>query len=694
MKKLIILSIITVLFAQVNWAQDVPFKGSNFKDKKEQFKTALAQFEKGQEFLEAGNELIYIVKNPGNNFKAALIEFDKAYKFNPKSAQLNFFMGNAYLYTNEKYKANKYLQAAKKLNPEVDNFLYFYLGMSAQLDMEFSTAIKHYKKFEASNKSKHVETLGRMLKKRIKECKNGIELVKIPGRLWIDNVKEINSTEDDYSPCITTDGTTLMLTSRRKNDHKKDEVGAYDGDVYVTELNNGKWAAPKNMGSPINTPDDETASMLSYDGTKLLTFRNEGDDYNVFESKLKGAKWSPPMKFHRSLNTIANQTYASYDVNRRKIYFISDKKTGSNSKGTEIYFCSLKNNSRTDYGAAETVGIDVNTKFNEGSVYIHPRGDIMYFCSEGHNSMGGYDIFMSKKKYGKWQPPVNMGYPINTPYDDYFFAVTASEKYAYIASNREGGKGGLDIYKITFWGDEKELSTTTEDYLLASIANPIQNVNIEKKVKVDKTALTVFKGKTIDAISGKSVEATIELTDNSTGKIIETFKTNSATGKFLISLVAGKNYGIAVKADGYLFHSENFDVTEPTGFNMINKTIELKNIKKGSKIALRNIFFASGKSTLTSQSNPELDRLVKLLKDVPALKIEISGHTDNVGSESMNSKLSKDRANAVVNYLTTKGIASSRLTAKGYGSARPVASNDNSDGRQQNRRTEFEILAN
>lgn len=690
------LSIFVGLFfiGGVSLAQDVEFKAGNFKEQKDEFKAALEHFEKGQEFLKAGNEAIYAVVDPGNNFKAAIKEFDIAYKFNPKSALLNFYLGNAYLYTNEKYKAKKYLDEAFKLNPEVDDFMDFYRGMAAQLDMDFANAIKLYKKFEANSKSKQIESLGRMLTQRIKECQSGTELVAKPERVWIDNVKNLNSAQDDYSPCITTDGTTIMITSTRSNGHQPNEVGDYDGDIYVSEYENGKWSAPKNMGAPLNTQFDETASMLSYDGTKLLSFKKEGDDYNVYESKLSGRNWSSPEAMHRSLNTIANQTYASYSTNRRRIYIVTDKLTGGESKGTDIYELGLMNNSSTEYGSATSVGIEINTKFNEGSVYIHPRGDLMYFCSEGHNSMGGYDIFVSRRKQGKWQEPENLGYPINTPYDDYFFAVTASGKFAYIASNREGGQGGLDIYKVTFWGDPKEFNSSTEDYLLASIANPIQEVQIEREVKVDKTALTVFKGATIDAISRKPVEATIDITDNGTGQVIETFTTNSATGKFLLSLTAGKNYGIAVKAPGYLFHSENFDVVEPTGFNMINKTIELKNIKKGSKIALRNIFFDSGESTLKSESNSELDRLVQLLKDVPSLVIEISGHTDNVGSETMNAKLSQSRADAVVAYLVGKGIKKERLKSKGYGSSQPVASNSSADGRQQNRRTEFEILEN
>ena len=192
----------------------------------------------------------------------------------------------------------------------------------------------------------------------------------------------------------------------------------------------------------------------------------------------------------------------------------------------------------------------------------------------------------------------------------------------------------------------------------------------------------------------KPVEANIEITDNVTGKAIETFTTNSATGKFIITLASGKNYGIAVKADKYLFHSENFDIPNGAADNLVNKVIELKNIAIGSKIALRNIFFDIGKSTLRPESNSELDRLLKLMKEVPTLKIEISGHTDNTGSATLNETLSQSRAEAVVAYLTSKGIAANRMVAKGYGASKPIASNNSEDGKQQNRRTEFEIKGN
>jgi outer membrane protein OmpA-like peptidoglycan-associated protein len=420
--------------------------------------------------------------------------------------------------------------------------------------------------------------------------------------------------------------------------------------------------------------------------------RVEDGQCDIFESKLVGADWSAPTKLPVAISSDpANERFASNSADGWSIYFNRDN--ANRETGYEVMYSSMQSKLRQNYMAAAMIST-VNSKFNEGPIYVHLDGETMYIASEGDGSLGGYDIFVSKNINGTWSEPKNLGYPINTQYDDFFFSTTANGKYAYIASNRAGGSGGYDIYKVTFWGTEKEPVMATEDYLLASIVNPIADNSIEESVTVKKKSFTVFKGITIDAISRKPVEAEIEITDNTTGKVIETFTTNSATGKFIITLASGKNYGIAVKAEGYLFHSENFDIPMGSADNLVNKVIELKNIKVGSKIALRNIFFDTGKSVLRSESNAELDRLVKLMNDVPGLKVEISGHTDNTGSAKANQTLSQDRAQAVVAYLTSKGIAASRMTAKGYGQDAPIATNDTADGRQQNRRTEFEITGN
>ncbi|MEK6615571.1 MAG: OmpA family protein, partial [Bacteroidota bacterium] len=202
-----------------------------------------------------------------------------------------------------------------------------------------------------------------------------------------------------------------------------------------------------------------------------------------------------------------------------------------------------------------------------------------------------------------------------------------------------------------------------------------------------------LKGTIFDAVTKKLLEADVELIDNSKNQVIATFQSNSVTGKYLVSLPSGGNYGIAVKKEGYLFHSENFDIPDTAAYIEAVKNIGLKVLSVGTKIVLRNIFFDFDKATLRPESTTELERLTQLLTANPTMKIEIAGHTDSKGADDYNLKLSQSRAQSVVNYLSTHSIAQSRLTAKGYGETKPMATNDTDEGRQLNRRTEFEILS-
>ena len=675
-----------------SFAQDIEFKASNFKEDKEGFKTAKETFELGLEQWELGNEKAFMVKSPELFFVKALKHFETVYKFNPNSAELNFKMGVCHAYSTSRVKCIPYFKKAYELNPLVDPFMNYYMGLVNQFEGNFREAITFYDKFEAEYKK--ADDFAKFVKQRKVECKSAIALIDQPIRAWIDHVPSLSTEFDDFAPSISMDGSEIIFTSNRPNSHTPNEEGIYDNDIYSATYNDNKWSKPQALKGKINTEGDDVSNNLFFDGTKMLMSKDNGaGNTDIYESFLKGDTWTDPVGFSRDINFKSNERYAAYNYNDRAIYFAKDKEGGVN--GYDIFMSGVKVKRERSYGLPR-MEQGVSSNFNDGPIYMHPDGKTMYFASEGFNSMGGYDIFYSEKlNGGGWGKPVNMGAPINTPYDDFFFAATVNGKFAFITSNRDGGKGGYDIYKVTFWGDEKAPSLATEDYLLASIAQPIQDPEIVGEVKVTSMAsLTVFKGITIDAITKKAVEAVIDITDNGTGKVVESFTTNSATGKFLLSLNAGANYGITVKADGYLFHSENFDIASGSAYNLVNKTIELKNIKIGSKIALRNVFFDSGKSEIRSESNTELDRLAQLLKDVPGLKIELSGHTDNTGSAPNNLKLSQSRADAVVNYLTAKGIAANRMKAVGYGSNKPVAENSTVQGRQDNRRTEFEITGN
>jgi len=681
---------IALVFSFLTQAQNVEFKAANFKEDKEGLKKAEDAIKKGDEFLTLGNDAIFMVQNPGLNFQKALIQYNIAQKFNPNNGLLNFKIGVCYANSTDPVKSIPYVKKAQTLDPTCDPFLPYYLGYAYQMEENFDEALKSFQLFETNYKK--VDEFAKFVTQRKNQCKAAKIAKSTPVRAWVDNVPNLNSEYDDFAPSVSTDGAEIVLTSNRPNGHTPNEVGGYDQDIYTSTLYEGKWNAPKQVSGPLNSTGDDVSDNMSYDGTRMLLHREVNGQMDVFESKLTGLNWSDPALLHFQISSQkANEKYASYSSDGWSIFFTRDNDNRAN--GFDIMYSAMQSKLQKDYMAATMVTL-LNSKFNDGPIYLHIDGETMYIASEGHESLGGYDIFVSKKVQGQWTKPVNMGYPINTPYDDFFFASTANGKFAYISSNRAGGKGGYDIYKVTFWGPEKSPITDVEDYLLASIAMPMKDAQVEATVDVNKKSFTVFKGITIDAMTKKPVEAMIEITDNTTGKIIETFTTNSATGKFIITLASGKNYGIAVKADKYLFHSENFDIPNGAADNLVNKVIELKNIAIGSKIALRNIFFDTGKSVLRPESNAELDRLVKLLKDVPSLKIEISGHTDNTGSATLNETLSQSRAEAVVSYLTSKGIAANRMTAKGYGASKPISSNNTDEGRQLNRRTEFEIKGN
>ena len=690
----ILLLVSFLLISKVTFSQDISFKNSNFKEQKQELRLVKENIAIADELRDEGIENILAMKEKSSLFLKAIFYYKIAQDFNPHSAELNFKIGSCYLFTNQKEKAAGYFIRVMELTTDYPSDFLFYYGMTLQLQGDYLQAVKQFEKFKITAKSKVYDRYQVLVKKFIKDCQGANEIMRISNRVWVDNI-DLNTEFDEWSPCLSADGELLIFTSNQPNEKPANEFGIYDQDIYSSTLISRKF----EVTSPIfelNTENNDVAGGLSYDGQRLLIFKHEQGNSDVFESKLDGLKWGiPNRKMGEKLrggNTDGNETFASFDPPDVKVYYITD---GGYSGNKNIYFSGVMNRERNLWGKGQSAGHEINTKFQEGSVYIHPDGKTMYFSSQGHNTLGGYDIFVSYvDDLGHWGEPLNLGYPINTPYDDLFYSATASGRYAYIASNRAGGIGGLDIYKVTFWGSDKPMSPDVQDQLIASIAKPVSDNTIAKPIIVEEKSLTVFKGKVLDAITKAPIKAEIEIILNETGNIYTSFFSNSATGKFLLSLPSGNNYGISVSADGYLFHSENFDLPSEDGFNIVTKDVKLKNIKVGSNITLRNVFFDSGKWEVKDDSYAELARLVLLLNDVPNLKIEISGHTDNIGAESFNELLSQRRADAVVNYLVEKGVDIVRLSAKGYGQTNPVDSNDTPESRASNRRTEFEIIEN
>jgi outer membrane protein OmpA-like peptidoglycan-associated protein/tetratricopeptide (TPR) repeat protein len=683
MKK--ILFILSVIFSLSSIAQNVEFTKDNFKGDKDGLKDAKKNIEEGDKLFAMGSVF----------YKQALDFYLSANKFNPNNASLNYKIGKCYLYSSFKLKSIPHLEKALQLDANVDPQIHYVLGKAYHLDMQWDKAILEYKKFQATLNVKEFKDLIDEVNKKIQECLTGKELVQKPIRVFIDNVgPEINSSYPEYGPVITADESVLMFTSRRpgttggKMDQDLNEPFE---DIYVSYNKNGKWTQAVNMGKPINTEGHDATMGLAPDGQTLLIYLDEKGNGNIFQCDLKGEVWSKPERLNKNVNTDYHESSASLAADGKRMFFVSNRPDGLGDR--DIYMSTKDEKGK--WGKAVNLGPTINTQWGEEGIFIHPDGKTIYFSSQGHKTMGGYDIFKSvwDETTKTWSTPENLGYPVNTPDDDVFFVVSASGKHGYYASFNGNGYGEKDIYLITFLGPEKPMVMNNEDNLLASLAAPVKETVIAPTVQIKEAQLTILKGVITDAMTKKTLEATIDLIDNVKNEVVASFTSNSSTGRYLVSLPAGRNYGIAVKKEGYLFHSENFDIPATAAFQEVTKDVELKNVAVGSKIILKNIFFDFDKATLRPESTNELERLTQLLKDVPTLKIEISGHTDSKGADDYNKKLSDNRAKAVVAYLIGKGIAADRLTAVGYGEEQPIATNDTDEGRQMNRRTEFKILS-
>jgi outer membrane protein OmpA-like peptidoglycan-associated protein/tetratricopeptide (TPR) repeat protein len=466
----------------------------------------------------------------------------------------------------------------------------------------------------------------------------------------------VNTVDLEYFPSITIDGKKLIFTRRIKGNE----------DIYESNLVDGHWSKAYPLPGKINSSTfNEGAQNISQDGRWMIftgcNFPEGLGSCDLYISYLNKDGWSEPQNLGRNVNSEFWESTPSLSPDKRDLYFSGNMPGGFGGK--DIWVCHREDNGK--WSEPYNLGPEVNTAGDESTPFIHADNQTLFFNSNG---LPGYsekpDIFVTRKlPDGKWSKPENLGYPINTIEDEGSLVVAADGKTAYFSSDRSDTKGGLDIYTFELRPDIRPLKTLW------------------------------VKGRVFDNKTKNGLPSTVELTDVSTRQLISKLQTDE-DGNYLITLPVGKDYAFNVHRKGYLFYSENYNMSDMSSDSTYTADIPLQPIAADAHIVLKNVFFDTKKMDLKPESITELDNVVRLMNENPNMKVMISGFTDNVGKPIDNLALSKGRAVSVVNYLISKGINNSRLSFKGLGETDPVADNKTEQGRTLNRRTELRVLSN
>ncbi len=665
------------------------------------------------------------------NFEEALVLYKELLVNNEKNANLNFKVGYCYLKTVlEKKLSIPYFEKAItgiSDNYDPDDYMsisapyetYYFLGEAYHLDYKFEESIEILENLKAQLPDINPEFLSQ-IDRKIKQCQNGIQLMKYPVKMNVTNLGGgINSEYKEHSPVFSADESVLIFTSKKEGTGGKMEDGQYFEDIYISNSKgDGLWTEPKSIGSNINTDGHEATIGLSVDGQQLLIYKDDNGDGNLYYSDLEGDIWTSPKKFEDPINTKANETHASISATGNEIYFTSNRKGGFG--GLDIYVVRKLPNG--EWGLAQNLGSDINTEYDERCPYIHPDGITLFFSSQGHFNMGGFDIFFCIKDEGKWQEATNMGYPVNTTEDDVFYTPTPDGRRAYYASHQTGGIGSTDIYMITLPGSKEK-------------------------------ALTVMSGLVTLSNGQQPEDVYIEVTDVETGEIVGSYTPNSKTGKYLFILTPGRTYHVLCETEGFEPYEEDITVDENSAYKKIQRPIMLKpivfvvddnsndendstddssnndttdnNDKSGdtdnntsddtdnnqnddnndnivddtnsdsnndaTEMTIENVFFGFDEHTTNLFYNT-LDKLANYLIHDPVSVVEIGGHTDAQGDDYYNILLSNKRAKFVKDYLLKKGVKESCMNIKGYGETQLIAIDYAPFTRKYNRRVEFKVI--
>lgn len=621
----------------------------------------------------------------------------------PENLTLNYEAGLYHLMTIQKDLAVQYFMRVYAVDPNYRFNIEYLIGQSYQFGMQFDKAIDYYTRYK-DRLTKRPNYQGRdkvdvkIVDRNIEECQVGLEFVSAPKNYSIVNIsRDINSEWDDYAPVLNANEDEIVFTSRRRDGNMNQNVDTDNKpfeDIFISRKVNGVWQPAENIGPPINSEYHDSNLALSADGQTLFIYKtdNGGDIY--FSNRNSNGSWSAPVPLPGIINSSFEEKSISISPDEKTLYFSSNRPGGFG--GLDIYRATL--NEKGEWSNVKNLGPKINTAEDDDGPFIDYDNKTLYFSSKGRRGMGGFDIYKTiyDEATMEWSEPENLGYPINTPDNDIFFVSTRDGKRGYYSSVREDGLGYDDIYMITI----PEQQVAQKDPEPVDPVDPVEEPkDTTKTVVVPKAPVKIplrYVVTAIDAQTKQPVDARIRLQGLRDNVIVAS--TNKSTGvvEFSVKEETAKDYRLSIESEGYMFVNQNVRLDGMSEQEKeLTRTVELRKLETGMVSILRNIYFDFDKATFQQESYNELNKLERMMQQNPMMRVEIAGHTDNIGTAAYNLTLSKRRAEAVKDFLTKKGIDARRITAVGFGKSRPLASNDDEEeGRELNRRVEFKVISN
>ncbi|OFY24818.1 MAG: hypothetical protein A2W98_06000 [Bacteroidetes bacterium GWF2_33_38] len=581
------------------------------------------------------------------------------YDMAPTNAAVNYKLGVSYLQIKgEKEKALPFLEfAAKHSSPKANEFSYketlapelawYRLGEVFHVINDFDKATESYKRFKSFLKPNDIYNLD-IVNRQIETCKNAKQLVKYPVMVVKNNLGRLVRTPFyAYSPVVSADQSTLVFTTEKLVIPDSSELASGAFDEYIEEIFyskkvNGEWTEAVNITNEINSNGYCSSVFISSDGTHLLLMKDDYFDGNIYETKYIDGKWTPITKLHKNVNSKSWEMHACLTKDGKTLYFSSDRKGGFG--GFDIYKSNLQENG--EWGKAINLGPTINTKYDDDTPFILEDNRTLYFSSEGHYNMGGFDIFHTKLlDNNKWSVPLNLGYPVNTADDNLFYYPVKNGEYTYFSDAKIDGNGGTEIYMMKLLLPEHpnqfEINGTIT-FADNPKSNSVVTISIIDSLSKNDTVATVFS--------------------------------NLETGEYQ-GIVPSGNYKVAFVAEGYKKRCEELFIPQilsrqefvlntelsPEELLSSHDLIAQNQESKDGYVAIKNINFSTKEQTLDFDSQVELERMYKILASNPSLSIVLEGKTKTEFGEAYDQKLNEKRQETIINYLAKKGIDKSRF---------------------------------